>query len=1276
MHSIVIVRLNDDDDSTLVALLSEIELYFEASVNLVTAINLSSWADTLAAREDLPGLVASLIRASCPTLDSYHFPTGDSSQTHGFDGIAEVREASVFVPEGRSIWEFGAGKGYASKATSDYKNRTKELSLAQRQQMSFVFVTPRTWHKGREKWKEDHSSDGWKRVEVLDANSLELWLSEHPAVAIALAVNLGLMPPSGVRTIERFWEEYRTGFTPPLAPELLLTGRGDRAKLLCDALIAGIPGLDRWRAETPQEAAGFLAAAAIKAEPDVRRFLISKMLVIDMEDAARRMPTSSRSVLVLLPSASKVGPALARSNQVILALGSSDRSNANVLDRMNTREFATGLEAMDLTVEEAFRTASICGRSITVLSRLRPGGSNPPPVWHDCRELVPIMLAGAWDATNEYDCALIAELCGKNYEQVDADARRIGTLEAPPLELTGSVWALRSAQDAFTVLGRMVDTATQQRFRQACIKVFSERDLTLDIPENERPTIPTRGADFKHSEWLRRGLSTSLLLISGLHEAADFRTTHSTPQHYIDEIVAAIPGLAQNVEVLISLKSLFPTLAEAAPVPLVSALEHVLEGESEAWGTALFRDRKDQSFLAPFSPHTYILWGLEVTAWSPLYLLRTASLLMKLAAHDSGGKTQNRPLHSLRNIFLAWRPHTYAPVEQRISVLRTIVQNYPEQGFQLAMSLLPQSHDHTSGTAKPQIRDFGDANSISINPAEIQLAFQSYGELTVELASTQVDRLGEVIECFPRLDQMSRAGILTALRTTAETASDEQRFDLWSKLSDFVQKHQQFESAAWALPAEQLKPIEDLCIQLAPADPVRRILWLFDTYVPRLGPSKRGNYIEEGNQERARALLDLFRREGIESVLELAGRAKLPQFVGLALADAVTDIGILEGAIFTSVGPDSDISPDFSAAVSGRAHELHGPAWDNWLGQLVRSLDKVPAVNLLLRWDDSRKTWDFVASLGEPIDTEYWMRKPAFKQASDDDLLFAISKYIQVRRFAACLDMVAYEEHRVSIETCFGILRGLMDEVNEQTWKLQHTAYAAVHMIESLQNREGVDRAQLAAVEYAYLPLLEHQGRPEALHDLMIESPKFFVSVICDVFVAKSAGRPEVITDERRIRARLGYQLLQSLDKVPGFASADHNLHELREWVSGVRQLAKENDRELITDQQIGHILAHAPSDPVDHAWPITEIRELIEELASTDIELGISIGRFNMRGFFRKNLYDGGQEERGLAAEYRQWASMLRRWPRTSVLLEQMAESWTQSAEQADTRAELDQLT
>ena len=200
-----------------------------------------------------------------------------------------------------------------------------------------------------------------------------------------------------------------------------------------------------------------------------------------------------------------------------------------------------------------------------MLARMRPSALVVLPKWHSDSKLVPMVLAGGWDASNEHDRAVVAKLCNTSYEKIDREARRLASLADAPLDLQGSVWTLRSPPDAFSLLGRLVDTRTQERLRSACISVFSERDRRLDAPDEAGPVIHARGDDFLHSEWLRHGLARTLLLISGLSEAAHFRVIDRTPEQYIDGIVASLPGLARDIRALASLKSEFPRLARPPP---------------------------------------------------------------------------------------------------------------------------------------------------------------------------------------------------------------------------------------------------------------------------------------------------------------------------------------------------------------------------------------------------------------------------------------------------------------------------------------------------------------------------------------------------------------------------------------------------------------------------------------------------------------------------------------------------------------------------------------
>lgn len=180
--------------------------------------------------------------------------------------------------------------------------------------------------------------------------------------------------------------------------------------------------------------------------------------------------------------------------------------------------------------------------------------------------------------------------------------------------------------------------------------------------------------------------------------------------------------------------------------------------------------------------------------------------------------------------------------------------------------------------------------------------------------------------------------------------------------------------------------------------------------------------------------------------------------------------------------------------------------------------------------------------------------------------------------------------------------------------------------------------------------------------------------MICDVYYPASEKERGEASEERRIKARFGYQMLQSMRSLPGFTEDTQDADFLKSWIAETRDLARKADREVITDQQIGEMLAYAPADAKDGAWPAVPVRDVIEQCASDEIERGISLSRFNMRGAFRKAMYEGGKQERAFAAQYRTWAEASVVWPRTRALLRRIADDWERHAEQTDTRAELDQ--
>ena len=160
------------------------------------------------------------------------------------------------------------------------------------------------------------------------------------------------------------------------------------------------------------------------------------------------------------------------------------------------------------------------------------------------------------------------------------------------------------------------------------------------------------------------------------------------------------------------------------------------------------------------------------------------------------------------------------------------------------------------------------------------------------------------------------------------------------------------------------------------------------------------------------------------------------------------------------------------------------------------------------------------------------------------------------------------------------------------------------------------------------------------------------------------------VSPERQASWRLNYSILSNFHTIPGQGPAGIDEGVLTSWIDQVRQLAVEAQRVAITNQYVGHILAHSPHG-ADGVWPAEAIRVQIERLRSQELENGLMIEKYNMRGAHFRDPNGGGAEERAFAAQYRDYANKTGRWPRTQAMLRAIADNWEADARREDEWAE-----
>lgn len=1262
----------------------------------IEARHLASWAGRVDARIRLSEIVAKLVRASAASISAFRFPTGDSAQIPGYDGRLTAIPAEhyvAFLPEGDSVWEWGTGADYYGKANDDYRTRTDAPGDAvDPTQTTFVFVTPQIWSR------TDPSLDGWaiqkkaekrwKDVRALDAVQLEHWLELCPAVAASVAREIvGNLPHTGALSTEEFWREYCTQFHPTLREEVVLAGRDEQAKVMIRALMGG-GQVHRWQGDSLAEVLAFAIGCIHKTETETRAFLEARTLLIESKDAARQLADSPHLIFAVRGEAVEMAGRLAESHPVIVPLGRDSLRDAATsrLARPTTFEMAEALKSMGLNDEQAQRTARECDRSTTILARRIPSAVAKLPSWHSNRVLIPALLAGAWDSASPGDCAIVTLLAGvAEYATYEASVREFLRSEDAPLEREGTVWAVRAPVDVFAHLAPLLGPEHLTLLNEAAKKAFSALDPVLSLAPEDRPFAQLRGAIRSHTSWLRDGLATSLLIIAAHGDKSGARLGGGTAQRLVNDIIHNIPGLRDDHRVVASLSNELPLLMEAAPDPLLEALEHLLRG-NEMDMRQVFQDARDQSAIFTHSPHTGLLWALELIAWDPSYLARAASVLVKLERVDPGGSFKNRPIESLRHIFLSWHPATNASLRRRIDVLDQIIREDSPVAWKLLVLLLPKVPDFAGDAVRPRFRESGASEREALTQKVILETYHEIIQRAVLLAGVVPERWAAILDEIHSFPRSELPAVVNRLESVASEMTADEQTSLWQVLNRVIRHHRAHPSANWSLPPSEIERIEAVLRTVASNDPVIESVWLFHRNSPEIPFTSAEKFEEEVEQIRRNAVTKVLGARGVSGVIELARMVEVPGYVGFSLGHVLAGPENAFEVLFLTFASE-DVLQNFAPLFSMALLDRFGAQWMEAISAWHKAgrLTKKQLVALVSAWPHLRTTWAYVESFGADVASEFWRsRLPWGLRGDPKDVEYALERYLAADRSEFVVEGLYPKMRDVSSALILRTLDEFQSRiaVSPNILRRQAIDFDLQEIFAILQNRTDIPLADIARREYSYLPLLRapygarESSRSLILDRFMAEDAEFYVRVLCDVFrPASEQCKESPVTEEQQARARFGWTLLNGFTRIPGFSVEPPEKGTLQAWVSDVRKHAVEKDRLVIAEQTIGKLLAHAPDDPGDHLWPHIAIRECLEDWQAEQIERGIVSERFNMRGGGARDPKAGGKPEHDLATEIRDGCRHFERWPRTQAMLLNLARMWEEVAEAGDLRARQQEL-
>lgn len=1226
--------------------------------------------------ELLPRLLQRLLLAT-EGLSGLSIRTGAGDLVPGYDGVVQAPlGAPPFVPAGPSVWELGAGGDPRDKANSDILERTRRPRNIATKRTAFVFVTTRRlsdWTGG------EHAAE-WRKVVVIDADALEAWMLSQPAVHIWASELVGLKPLE-VSTIEHWYGSWRQYTDPALPAALLTLGREREASALCTAALAVGTDVGIY-ANSREEARAFIASALldpVDLDADNEYRLRSALLVETRNEWTRLAAIMRSGILVPNFADADVAAASAKGLTVLVPMGLGDPGRRSTIrlpriDRVRAAELmlkesqkneSMGSNESDakMSFAKAERLVREIDQSLTSFRRTHARSrSREKAVWASDREtatlLAPLVLLGGWEAPFVGDREIVAKFARRDYEHVEVQLKALAAEEDPPFFESGGAWRLSSPEDAFDQLGRMLTDATKRLWAELAQAVLGEYDpmLAMEMLDEVPEKLPDR---LTYSSSLRQGIARGAALLSALREEG-CPMPNATVRSVVRELLVPSDALRWC-----SVAPMLQALAEADPDAFITAVNQAVADPAEPL-KAMFRDGLSGGY-GGISPHVYLLWALELLCRSRDHAAAACYALAALSEIDPGGRTGNRPADSLRRVLLPWSPQVNASVDERMEIVKGILQARSVIGWRLLMSLLPQLYDWTQPTPEPTFQDW---RLVPVGPAEQIRAWQSLVALAIEVAVDDPVRLQEFVQRLPALSVADRGVVIDALEAVdVDAHGGNVRVAAWQALHDEVARHRQFPNAPWRLSDDVLERLERVIEAWTPADLVARSAMLFQRH-PQLGLPQpftdHERYQQEVESRRDGAFTNLWRDEGPFGIERLAIVASELDTIGWAAADVLSDEA--RPLMLGWLAKDR-ANAQVAAGWVGRMAWKHGSEWVTSFLDALRASQASARLAAYQALQDRAETIQQVLSEDVDLQERFW-KSADMRIQWNPDVEAVVHELVKHRRSRVAIRVLAL---KIGPSTPLGadLVKATLDaELIPDVEAPPADAmlgYDIGRLLDFLE-QHGLARDELARLEFSYIlvPALEHQ--PKALFALLGERPELFVEL-----VGALVGRGTVDSDgwghdPAVARAHCSYDALRQWRTPPG-SSADGSvdLETLETWVHQVRDLFAQEDLLDLGDEFIGQMLSGV-GEGTDGVWPNEPVREILRQVPSDHLRAGLATGRFNSRGTTMRGAFDGGQQERALSEKYADGARKLAaRWPETARLLRELADSYSALALQQD---------
>lgn len=1185
----------------------------------------------------VPELIHRLIRETLNSNTYTHFPSGDDIFVPGFDGYVKANKIkNRFVPFGNSFFEIGTNtncyKSF-SKINSDYVKRKNDGLFLNKHEYTYVAVTTSILNSSKKEavnLKYD-SENVFKNVVIIDAVDITNWMEEHIDICIWFLQSFGeKIDDYGITVLNDEWNRISLCTTPNLNCSIFKIGNESNSeKLIKDLLEIKSNRIITISSKHYGKEYAFIFCVASLFDSN-NSDLIERTIIVNSQPAMNYISAFCHGKIVLVNFNCLDDRFAIELNNTYVFFDSLFGDDIK-LEMFQQKDFEKEVEKMGFSTFEAHKISFTIDYNVLALRRLLTKiPSIKIPQW--CRnnnknELIPLLLLGEINMSDECSRDFIAHIIGNDLDNYTETLNLWSEISESPILKFENTYRICSRKECFDFLQIDIFSSKLKRIEEKLILTFNN--------------IINSKCRYRTIENIINGF----IILSEKNKKNQL--------HFDSFVNQVFSKLYDNYELSLEMSDYFYILCELSPVSFLSFLERSLSTYSDNF-LNLIKSSNSKSILKKSYIHN-IIYALEVTLKIDVTCITGLKALLDIYYFIDDKIIFDEVIKYL------------SPISTMIGICAISLPQKIDFFFNY---VLTKDDEKTRSVVKKLY--IGGDNSIAIANSysfrsflkkEIIVTYQEIFEMRAKAFTWIIEHTqnsNDLIETIQKtLESIHTSPIgdvkcqLNIIKEKIKNENDETKALAIMKMLKTRESILKFPD--WQGLLDYVNFFDEIIAEIEPIDDYikNKYLLIYDDY-PLLNPPSLN---DSEWHEKSSLLRKEAKGKQLSFLIEKYGQRILTRLIN----DCKNSPGVIWEIIYNySTNHLRDVRRIIKNNSSCGLRIYLRCLTENELRKCFKLFSNESIFIQNLPYSKTTYLWID----GNSKEKEYWENQ-SFNYNSNEDFEYLFNKFIifaPLELVTTCAYFADFDyEHSINI------LKAIANLISKDAkHQLKNYEIDSIQVfVKKMDNKYYTE--ELSFIEFELLSVLKGVigDYPIGIKRFFWNNPEQFGNLLVQLYEHKNSLK----------NTSMGYMLLQSAIMPIGeecYIPKDYLIQkksDLKLWVSKVLKCgeSKTNDVMKLLKSSVINTLTSCPKNFADTIWPIKEIADLLEVIASSnyddknDVAEIFSIGYKNRRNI--RNVSDGTYEYQ-LSEEFKKYQEYYQfTHPITSKALEFISNGYNYTA-------------